>query len=119
MFPGETPNISNDIGVVVPIQTDRYSIPKAKSDGIRASSPFLYMRYPINIATIISILMGITDVGTALKSPAIAIAKTANTSQVRSMTKMRNISLTRELITVEVISAMERPFSFRLITNSN
>ena len=33
--------------------------------------------------------MGSTDVGTALKRPAIARAKTANTSHVRSMTKKK------------------------------
>ena len=54
-----------------------------------------------------------TDEVTASKSPAMAIAKTAKTSQVRSMTKMRNMSLTLGLITSEVISAIERPFSFR------
>ena len=66
----------------------------------------------------ISILMGSTEVGTAWKSPAIAMANTASTSQVSSMTKMRNMIRVRGLITVEVISAMERPFSLRLTTKA-
>ena len=72
----------------------------------------------MQIATIISILMASTDVGTASKSPAMAMAKTARTSQVRSMTKMRNISRVRGLIIEEVISAIDLPFSFRLTTSA-
>ena len=80
-------------------------------EGIKASTFFRYSRNPTASAIIISIFTGRTAVGILTKSPAIAMAKTANTSQLNIMTKIRNIVFTRLLIMVPVMSAIVFPFS--------
>ena len=67
---------------------------------------------------IISILIRSTDEGFFTNNPAIAIANTARTNQVRNITKTKNIILTLLLITVDEISAIDFPFSFTLTTNA-
>ena len=59
---------------------------------------------------------GNTEVGTDTNKSAIAIANTANTSHVNNKTKIKNMSLIRLFKMPPAISAIDRPFSFRLTT---
>ena len=61
-------------------------------------------------------LTGKTAVEYFVKRPAIAFAKTARTSQVKHITKIKNIILILLFSVVDDISAIDLPFSFKLIT---
>ena len=63
-------------------------------------------------------LIGMTLVGWLTKSPAIAIANTARTSQISTSTKHMNKMRARLLIVLAVISAIEWPFSRTLATSA-
>ena len=66
----------------------------------------------------ISRFTGRTDDGIERNIPAIAIAKTATTSHVRTITKIRNIIRIRGVITLPAMSAMVRPPSRTLSTKA-
>ena len=74
------------------------------------------MSQPIATATTIWMLIGKTELGCETNRPAMAMEKTASTSQIRTSTKHRNISRARLVSTSEARSPIERPFSRTLAT---
>ena len=106
------------IGLFDPTQIKKYRITTETTERKAPLIIFLFSITPIKSATMIWTLIGMTDAGTETKRSAIAIAKTANTSQTNNRIKTRNIKRARLLIVDEAMSAILLPFSLALVTRA-